>query len=191
MCPWCVCAECVSLWGVPSPVCAPQHGQCAPKGTADPFGGLKDRRTRLLHAADGQHRTPRVYSARTRVGMMCTHSVRESVDAVAWSEGGVSKQTPIHKINVPVFFPFHSVLLQCCWLASTALCVLHCRRSVECVTPFPSCVCEHTPVREHPTRSGRGWGCGHHTREGRVGEHTTPRRVVCISGGEEREKNTG
>ena len=52
-----VCAECVSQWCVPSPVCAPQHGQCAPKGTADPFGGLKDRRTRLLHAADGQHRT--------------------------------------------------------------------------------------------------------------------------------------
>ena len=176
MCPWCVCAVCVSQWAVPSTVCAPQHGQCAPKGTADPFGGLKDRRTRLLHAADGQHRT---------------HSVRESVDAVVWSEGGVSKQTLIHKMNVPVFFPFHSVLLQCCWLASTALCVLHCRRSVECVTPFPSCVCEHTPVREHSTRSGRGWGCGHHTREERVGEHTTPRRVVCISGGEEREKCTG
>ena len=88
----------------------------------------------------------------------CTHSVRESVDVVVWSEGGVSKQTPIHKINIPVLFPFHSVLLQCCWLSSTALCVLHCRRSVECVTPFPSCVCGHTPVREHATRSGRGGG---------------------------------
>ena len=89
VCPWCVCTECVSLWGVPSPVCAPQHGQCAPKGTADPFGGLKDRRTRLLPVADGQHRTPRVHSARTRVGKVRTHSVRESVDAVVWSEGGV------------------------------------------------------------------------------------------------------
>ena len=98
VCPWCVCAVCASQWGVPSPVCAPQHGQCVPKGTADPFGGLKDRRTRILHAADGQH---------------STHSVSESVDAVVWSDGGVSKQTPILEINLPVFFPFHSVLLQC------------------------------------------------------------------------------
>ena len=102
-----VCVLSVSQWGVPYTVCAPQHGQCAPKGTADPFGGLKDRRTRLLHAADGQHRTPRVHSARTRVGALRTHSVKEGVDAVAWSEGGVSKQTPILKINILVFFLFY------------------------------------------------------------------------------------